>query len=558
MMRDGEQILECVVQSSDGPGEPAPENSAREYPAIDVTRTAQRPISFVCVRYSDEFLHNANRSECVHSGLNEVVVVENQGNVSFENLSSALIDGLSRCSHDLVAILHEDVLLPRGWQGTLEYSLKALEKEDPDWGLVGSVGWSKDGLLRGHWSDPNGYRNELRGDQFCEVFRLDEQILILRRGSPLKFDPLLPSIHNIGHDLALKVRSLGHRTYVVDAPTIHKYADVQGKIITLPSDSEKIRGRSTFTYCADRAVSDAYIRHVWPGEALVGVNPPVTTARLRAAGHGRREVGPGPIVLLARGGGGSRLLSGLAEDLGIFLGNDLNPAGDSLDLVLPIYELVLTKLRRHVGWQLERCRTELRSAAQGMVQDSQPRALWGFKLPESILVIDEILTVFTGARVLHMVRDPLATCLRRTHMTARLDNAIGQAALVAAYKALGYSPRKILEDSDRLRMAITTRHQLSGALEVCRRLPAERYLEFRFEDLFLDVAGVQDTVKSWLRAGLSPEERACLESRAASSKSLENSLDQERASSRIDVECDEARLELLNVLSPIRSSLGYE
>ncbi len=521
--------------------------STRQLPIIDLRGEPSRSISFVCVRFSDDFLHNLARSPCVSRPGNELLAVENAGNVSFETLSAAIESGVERATGDLIAVVHEDVLLPEGWQLAAERSLDALERHDPSWAIAGVAGWTPDGKIQGHWSDPRVYRNLLGSRPFLEVARIDEQLILMPRDRRLRFDVELPSIHNIGHDLALQAAAKGSRCYVVNAPTIHKYARADGAPILTAEDSPKIAARSSYTHRADRACSDEYFLNKWPGVNPLGVPP----GAVASEESGRTDEVPGldgPVVLLARGGGGSRLLSALARDLGIFTGTDLNPAGDTLELVLPIYKFVLTLYRRHAPWQIRARRAELRLAANEMLARGKDVDLWGFKLPESLLIVDQIAEVFPRARFVHMVRDPLATCLRRTHMTARLDNQVGQAALLAAYRWLGRPVASILSDPPAMNMAVTTRHQISLVLRHASSLPAERYGEIRFEDLFRDHSRVHDDVAEWLGAPTSG---------GAPGGSLGALLDPARASAR-PAELPAPELaEIEGVLSELRRQLGY-
>lgn len=526
---------------------PAGAMTTREYPDLTVEQRPQRPLSLVCVRFSGDFEHNFAVSESVADPINEVVVVDNRGNLFFENLSAAIEAGIERSTCDLIAIVHEDVLLPRGWQATLEASLEELERHDPDWAVAGAGGWTDRGRLIAHLSDPRGYHRTLGDRAFRRIARIDEQLILMRREGRLRFDTDLPSIHNIGHDLANQAAQQGRRSYVVNAPTIHKYADEEGKPILSRRDSPKIVDRRTLAHRADRACSDEYVLHKWPGDPIVG-----------GRHHGLTEIPvepcdeepPGldsPIVLLAKGGGGSRVLSGLASDLGLFVGNEVSEAGDAMELVLPIYKIVLTRYRRHAPWQMEARRGELRAAACRMLIDGGAPALWGFKLPESLLVLDEIASIFPNARFLHMIRDPLATCLRRTHMTARLDNQIGRVTLPAAYRWCGRPVEQVLDDPPALHMAFTTMHQLTLALEQQDGMSDARFGTFRFEDLFDDHAAVAAGVLSWLGPAAGGFDETHFVTR----------LDPSRAAARAaDVEEPVVR-EVESLLDGLRRRLGY-
>jgi hypothetical protein len=88
---------------------------------------------------------------------------------------------------------------------------------------------------------------------------------------------------------------------------------------------------------------------------------------------------------------------------------------------------------------------------------------WGFKLPESILILPELRKAFPSANYIYLERDLSTTVFRRSHMTARLDNEIGRACLRAAYDYIGRERVNILTDSEVMRMAATTRHQVDMA-----------------------------------------------------------------------------------------------
>src|SRR5690606_20872537 len=126
-----------------------------------------------------------------------------------------------------------------------------------------------------------------------------------------------------------------------------------------------------------------------------------------------------------------------------------------------------------------------------------PGAAWGFKLPESMLVLDEILAAFPRARLVHLVRDPMTSCLRRTHMTARTDNQIGQAVLRAAYRHLGIPELRALSDPDEIRMAVTTLFHFDVALPCLAGLPPDRQLTVRFEDILADPRTVLRRLIAW-------------------------------------------------------------
>jgi hypothetical protein len=524
--------------------------SSRRYPQLGSDGPASRPLSFVCVRYSDDFLHNADASPSVHDPLNQLVVVDNRGGIYFHTLGEAILAGLAQVRHDLVVIIHDDVRLPPGWQTAFETSLLALELEDPEWGVIGVAGWRSDDTATGHWSDPHGYRDLLQGRSFAEIARLDEQLLVLRKSSGLTPDPWLPSIHNIGRDLPLTARMQGRRSYVVDAPTIHKYADDRGRLIMCAADSPKIQARQTLSWRAEKERSDQYFAAKWSGPA------PSAGSTLGADSDAEAAALCGPIVLLCRGGGGSRLLSVMAADAGIFIGRDLNVSGDTMEMVPAIYKGVLAKYRSRIDERAVVVR-ELRAAALAMLRGAGgPPGVWGFKLPESMLLIEEIAEAFPGARFVHLVRDPLTTCLRRSHMTARLDNEIGRATLPVAYRYCGREPSAIFDESPAHHMAVSTLYQIESALTFTRTLSRWRHLHIRFEWLLSQPHRVQAIFARWLRRG------------PAATRVMRDVQGQERGRLALEVDPDRAARptvvypastenEVAAFLAPLRRRLGY-
>jgi hypothetical protein len=464
-------------------------------PSADEPKTS---ISFVTVHFSDEVHHNILCSPCVYHPNNELIIVDNRGNCFFDNLSRAINRGVAQARNDLVAVVHEDVLLAFGWQQQFEKSLAVLEAADPDWGVLGSVGWDNDSSPTGHWSDPKRCCNTLAPHLFREVEKLDEPILVFRRSKWADLDEALPGIHFLGWEVALAANRMGRRAYAIDAPTIHKYADRHGALVHNAKESEKILHRKSLTYQAEYEVCKEYFFH----KRLPDSSKPDTADPASGSdGDSIRRAGmrlARPIVLLARGGSGSRLLSILARDLGVFLGAHTNPSGDCMDLVMPLYKGIIRKYRCRAPWQRQRIVPELRAAAARMIgPEASAAGPWGFKLPESLLLLPEILEAFPAARFIHLRREPEETCLRRTHMTARLDNEIGRIAVPLAYDHFGRARESIPTDSPAEHMAWTTLHQLEMVRIYTERLE-DRYLEIRFEDLLHDPAETRGKVARWL------------------------------------------------------------
>src|SRR5262245_49896161 len=133
---------------------------------VTVQNKPTRPLSFVVVIFSNEYFHNILRSDCVRDPFNQLIIIDNTANLYYHTLSEAINAGLAQARHELIIVVHEDVYLPTGWQACFESSLRTLEQFDPHWGVLGTVGWTEEGKLVGHFRDPRGARNTFEQGKF--------------------------------------------------------------------------------------------------------------------------------------------------------------------------------------------------------------------------------------------------------------------------------------------------------------------------------------------------------------------------------------------------------
>jgi hypothetical protein len=206
------------------------------------------------------------------------------------------------------------------------------------------------------------------------------------------------------------------------------------------------------------------------------------------------------VLLTGRGGSGTRLLSQLAEELGIFIGNHVNRSGDSIEWAQLVYRLAIDAAGSLELPSGSRYRAALRDKAT-QILDAGPRGapLWGLKLPETMLVLPLLVDAFPTAKVVHLTRHPIPSSLRRTHMTSRVDTAIGAATLPNAYRYSRRAVESLPTDEVFVHNACSWNYQVGRIVRYGRQaLSSARYLELRYEDVCEDPGFALARVRSLL------------------------------------------------------------
>lgn len=175
------------------------------------------PITFVVAMNKREVLeNNFLASPCVQgSHAHQILLQEN-----FASAGAAYNDAIDRSANDLLVFCHQDMYFPESWQPQLEVALEHLGGLDPEWGVLGCSGITRDGALHGVvYSSGVGIIGQPSEPE--PVQTLDEIVLILRKSSGLRFDETLPHFHLYGADICLRARERGRKSYAISAFCVH-------------------------------------------------------------------------------------------------------------------------------------------------------------------------------------------------------------------------------------------------------------------------------------------------------------------------------------------------
>jgi hypothetical protein len=130
--------------------------------------------------------------------------------------------GLDATRAEIVVFAHQDVYLPASWPARLAQAIACVEKADPNWGVLGPFGVTPEGRSAGRvWCAANRGLIGRAVDEPVPVQSLDELILVLRRGSRLRFDEALPHFHFYGTDIVQQARVARLGAYAADLPVVH-------------------------------------------------------------------------------------------------------------------------------------------------------------------------------------------------------------------------------------------------------------------------------------------------------------------------------------------------
>lgn len=126
----------------------------------------------------------------------------------------------------------------------------------------------------------------------------------------------------------------------------------------------------------------------------------------------------GPIAIGGVGGSGTRVVAAVVEELGLYLGDNRNRAGDNLDYPGLERNLAVTPQPAPTVSDAEMAAFH-RSMVDGAVAAGFPPSRWGWKNPPTFLNLDRFAAAFPGLRYVHVVRHGLDMALGRNQNQVR-------------------------------------------------------------------------------------------------------------------------------------------
>ena len=116
---------------------------------------------------------------------------------------------------EYVVMCHQDVRLLSDGRDALDQRLEELTGIDPSWGVVGNAGGVSPGRLAMSITDPHGAARRI-GPLPARVASLDENFMVVRAATGLRFSRDMVGFHLYGADLCLVADILGWSAWVVD------------------------------------------------------------------------------------------------------------------------------------------------------------------------------------------------------------------------------------------------------------------------------------------------------------------------------------------------------
>jgi glycosyltransferase involved in cell wall biosynthesis len=168
--------------------------------------------------------NNLLRSSCLRDSRTDQVIIQE----GYASASLAYNDAIDKARTDIIVFAHQDVYFPEGWLADLDRAVSRLAEIDPNWGVLGGFGVTRDGREVGYLHSEGLGVLGAPFDAPIPIGTLDEFLLVLRKSSGLRFDPTLPYFHFYGTEICLAARKEGLRCYAISAFCVHNTRPLAG------------------------------------------------------------------------------------------------------------------------------------------------------------------------------------------------------------------------------------------------------------------------------------------------------------------------------------------
>ena len=147
------------------------------------------------------------------AGLCEYLQADNSAGGSADGYTG-LNKLITKAKGRYVVLLHQDVIAFDS-KDHLDQILANLTQADPNWAVAGNAGCDATGALHIRITDRHGFDARLR-EPAQQVMSLDENFIILRKDSAVRFSDDLSGFHLYGTDIVFQAHLQGRSAYVVD------------------------------------------------------------------------------------------------------------------------------------------------------------------------------------------------------------------------------------------------------------------------------------------------------------------------------------------------------
>lgn len=183
----------------------------------------------VAVNNTDTLRKNLLLSPGLQPGHKHQILVKE----GYSSASEAYNSAIDEAKNEIIIFIHQDIYLPESWFADLAKALSYLDDKKINWGVMGCFGSRRDahgGLGRVYTNGLGFHGAVLNNPEPIET--LDEIVLIIKKSSGLRFDPIMPNFHLYGTDLCLTAQDKGMTNFAFQGFCVHN----TNQLLVLPKE----------------------------------------------------------------------------------------------------------------------------------------------------------------------------------------------------------------------------------------------------------------------------------------------------------------------------------